>query len=96
MFDSKGFLIGSSTHDNDMLPNIAGFLEMLKGLKPKGRSAAVFGSFGWGGGACKEIENVLKEAGLEPVLPSLGIQFVPDQQEFVKCYEFGKQFVEKL
>ena len=31
MLDAKGFLIGSSTHDNDMLPAMAGFLEFLKG-----------------------------------------------------------------
>ena len=44
MFDAKGFIIGSSTHDNDMLPNLAGFLEFLKGLKPKNRLGGAFGS----------------------------------------------------
>ncbi|MCM8771040.1 MAG: flavodoxin domain-containing protein, partial [Candidatus Omnitrophica bacterium] len=40
MLNAKGFIFGSSTHDNDMLPTIAGFLEFLKGLKPKNRIAA--------------------------------------------------------
>ncbi|MCM8757937.1 MAG: flavodoxin domain-containing protein, partial [Candidatus Omnitrophica bacterium] len=56
MLDAKGFVFGSSTHDNDMLPTIAGFLEFLKGLKPKNRVACIFGSYGWAGGAIKNIE----------------------------------------
>ena len=55
MLEAKAFLIGSSTHDNDMLTSVAGFLEFLKGLKPKNRVAAAFGSYGWSGGAVAEI-----------------------------------------
>jgi flavorubredoxin len=92
MLDAKGFLIGSSTHDNDMLPNIAGFLELLKGLKPKGRLAAAFGSYGWAGGAAASIEKALKESGVDIKMPSLSCKYVPDASEEVKCYEFGKDF----
>ena len=96
MLDAKGFLIGSSTHGNDMLPHIAGFLEFLKGLKPKNRIAAAFGSYGWAGGATKKIEEVLKEGGIEIAQPSIGVQYVPDKNEEVKCFEFGKAFSKKL
>jgi len=96
MLDAKGFLVGSSTHDNDMLPNIAGFLELLKGLKPKGRLAAAFGSYGWAGGAAASIEKVLKEAGAEINMPSIACRYVPDTEETVKCYEFGKDFAKTL
>jgi len=96
MLDAKGYIIGSSTHDNDMLPNIAGFLEFLKGLKPKNRIASVFGSYGWAGGAIKSIENMLKETGIEIVQPSLGVQYVPDENELKKCYEFGRDFAKKI
>jgi flavorubredoxin len=95
MLDAKGFLIGSSTHDNDMLPNIAAFLEFLKGLKPKNRKAAAFGSYGWAGGATKEIEKVLGEGGME-VVPSISFQFVPNDDEMKKCYEFGKEFAKNI
>jgi flavorubredoxin len=96
MLDSKGFLIGSSTHDNDMLPNIAGFLELLKGFRPKNRIAAVFGSFGWGGGAVKEIEGVLENAGITLAQPGLGVRYIPDEKELLSCYTFGREFAEKL
>ena len=96
MLDAKGFIIGSSTHDNDMLPTIAAFLEFLKGLKPKNRVASVFGSYGWAGGAQEEIEGVLKETGIELVQPGLAVKYVPDNHELNLCYEFGKEFAKKI
>ncbi|MBC7189205.1 flavodoxin domain-containing protein [Candidatus Aerophobetes bacterium] len=96
MLDAKGFIVGSSTHDNDMLPTISGFLQFIKGLKPKDRIAAVFGSYGWGGGAVRAIEKVLKESGVEIVLEPLSFKFVPDERELEKCYLFGKEFARAL
>jgi flavorubredoxin len=96
MLDAKGFIIGSSTHDNDMLTNIAGFLEFLKGLKPKGRIAAAFGSYGWAGGGVAAIEKVLKETGIEIAGPSLSVKYVPDEAELKRCYEFGVDFAKKM
>lgn len=92
MLDAAGFLVGSSTHDNDMLPSIAGFLELLKGLKPKNRVGAAFGSYGWSGGAVASIEKVLRDAGIEAGSGSVSCKFVPDREEAAKCYEFGRQF----
>lgn len=96
MLDARGFLFGCSTHDNDMLPNMAGFLELLKGLKPRQRQTAVFGSYGWGGGAIKEIEEVLHKTGLPAALPALGQQYVPDAAGWQRCYEFGVNFARLL
>ena len=96
MLDAKGFLIGSSTHDNDMLSTMAGFLEFLKGLKPKNRIAAAFGSHGWAGGAVPSMEKELKEAGIVDLMPSISCKYVPDQDEVKRCYEFGKEFAAKV
>jgi flavorubredoxin len=79
-----------------MLPNFVGFLKFLKGLKPKNRVAAVFGSYGWGGGAIKSIENILKETGMKLAQPSLSVQYLPDENEVKSCYEFGRNFAKKL
>jgi anaerobic nitric oxide reductase flavorubredoxin len=94
--EAKGYLIGSSTHDNDMLPTIAGFLEFFKGLKPQNRLAAVFGSYGWAGGAVKNIEEILKSAGIPLAQPSISAKYVPDENEIKQCYEFGKAFAAKI
>ena len=96
MLDARGFLFGSSTHDNDMLPQISGFLELVKGFKAKNRIAGVFGSFGWAGGAVKEIEEVVKLSGIELAVPSISAKFVPDTDELNACYEFGRSFAGKI
>ena len=96
MLEAKAFIIGSSTHDNDMLTAIAGFLEFLKGLKPKNRIAAAFGSYGWSGGAVASIEKVLKEGGIEVVQPGIGVKYLPDGNEWKNIYQFGKDFAAKV
>jgi len=96
ILDARGFIIGSSTHDNDMLPSMTAFMGFLKGLKPKKRIAAAFGSYGWGGGAVRSIEKELKEAGIEVVQESVSVKYVPDDSESRKCREFGAEFARKL
>ena len=92
MLDAKGFMFGSSTHDNSMLPNFAGFLEFVKGLAPKNRLTSVFGSYGWAGGAIKAIEEVLKAAGMSPAVAGLGVKYAPDENELKRCYDYGRDF----
>lgn len=48
------------------------------------------------GGAVKEIEDILKETGIELVQPGLSVKYVPDENEMKRCYEFGRDFTEKL
>jgi anaerobic nitric oxide reductase flavorubredoxin len=95
MLSAKGFIFGSSTHDNDMLPNIAAFLEIVKGLKAKGRKAGFFGSYGWAGGATKEMQEMLKDSGIVGG-PEISVKYVPDAAELDACFEFGVKFAESL
>ncbi|MBS7629735.1 flavodoxin domain-containing protein, partial [Candidatus Bathyarchaeota archaeon] len=96
LLNSKGLLLGSSTINNDIIPTVAPILEDLKGLKPKGKVAAAFGSYGWGGGAVKTMEETLKKAGFDIVQPGLSINWVPDREELKRCFDFGKEFAERI
>ncbi|MFA5350325.1 MAG: flavodoxin domain-containing protein [Candidatus Omnitrophota bacterium] len=96
MLTSQGFLFGSSTHDNDMLPNIAAFLEIVKGLKPKGRQIGFFGSYGWAGGAVQEMQEVLKNSGADISISGVSVKYAPDKEELKACFEFGNQFAKLL
>lgn len=92
MLTAKGFIFGSSTHDNDMLPNIAAFLEIVKGLKTKGRQVGFFGSYGWAGGATKEMQEALKDSGADFTAGEISFKYVPDESELKSCFEFGGKF----
>ncbi|MCK9432134.1 MAG: flavodoxin domain-containing protein [Candidatus Omnitrophota bacterium] len=96
MLSARGFLFGSSTHDNDMLPNIAAFLELVKGFKPAGRQAGFFGSCGWAGGAVKEMREMLKYSGINEAVPGVSCQYVPDEAALEECFKFGVKFAQEL
>lgn len=94
---ARGCLIGSPTLNNSMYPKVGEMLTYLRGLRPKNRIMGAFGSFGWGGGAIKEIYEELKKiSGIEIFEPGLGINYKASLQEQEKCREFGRQFAEKL
>jgi len=96
LLDTKCLLVGSSTHDNNMLPNIAGFLDLIKGLKLKGRKGAAFGSYGWSGEAVNNIEKILIESGIEIVQPPLSVKYVPSESDLNACFDYGKKIAGML
>jgi anaerobic nitric oxide reductase flavorubredoxin len=95
-WQARGCLIGSPTLNNSMFPTIAEFLSYLKGLRPKNRIVGAFGSYGWGGGAVKDIYEELKKMGLEIVEPGVQVIYKPSADEEQRCYEFGRNFADKV
>ncbi len=95
-WQARGCLIGSPTLNNSMFPTIAAFLSYLKGLRPKNRIAGAFGSYGWGGGAVKDIYEELKKMGIEIVEPGVQVIYKPTADEEQRCYEFGREFAGKV
>jgi anaerobic nitric oxide reductase flavorubredoxin len=96
LLDAKGILIGSSTINSGVLATMAPFLEELQGLRPVNKVAAAFGSYGWGGGAVKTIEEKLQKAGIKIIAPAITVNWVPDKNELQKCVEFGREFAKKV
>jgi flavorubredoxin len=93
---ARGLLVGSATHNGDMLLNIAAFMEDLKGLKPVGKVGAAFGSHGWAGRAVDRLRQALEDAGVEVFDEGFSFQFEPDQDELEQARQFGHAFAEKL
>jgi len=93
---SRGFLLGGPTLNNIMYPSVANFLTYLRGLRPKNRIAAAFGSYGWGGGAVKEAYEVFKKIGLETVEPGMEINFRPSFEDEQRCFEYGASFARSV
>jgi len=89
---ARGCLIGSPTLNNSMFPTVGDFLVYLKGLRPKDRIVGAFGSYGWGGGAVKDIYEEFRKIGLEAVEPGLQVLYRPSAEDEDKCYEFGREF----
>ena len=94
VFKSKMILVGSPTVNNGYLHSIAGILEMIKGMKLKGKKAAAFGSYGWSGEAVGQITESLKKAGFEIINEGIKQMWTPDEEMRRQCIEFGKEIVQ--
>jgi flavorubredoxin len=95
MLEAKGILLGSPTLNNGMFPTMGDFLTYMKGLRPKGKIFGLFGSYGWGGGAIKEMRKNLGEEKFEVWENELGIQYIPDPEEIKSAIQFGREFARK-
>ncbi|MDK9760190.1 rubredoxin, partial [Vibrio sp. D173a] len=93
IFRSKGVLLGSSTMNNVMMPQIAALLEEMHGLRFADKKAAAFGSSGWTGGAVKRIDSRLREANFE-VSPPQHIHWKPDTDALRQCIDYGATLAE--
>jgi flavorubredoxin len=94
LLDAAGALFGSPTLNYGMMPSIGGLLIYLKGLKPAGRLAATFGTYGWSGGAQKDMEELLQKAGML-LEPALTLNWAPSADDLAKCEDFGFAFANK-
>ena len=92
VFKSKAILVGSPTVNNGYLYSIAGILEMIKGMKLKGKKASAFGSYGWSGEAVSQILEALKKAGFEVTDDGIKQPWTPDAEMKEQCIEFGRNF----
>jgi flavorubredoxin len=93
--EARGLLLGSPTLNNGVFPTVAEFSTYIKGLRPKGRIAAVFGSYGWGAGATKTLVADLQAAGME-VVEDLQVKFVPIGEELDKCEGLGRRVAQRI
>jgi flavorubredoxin len=91
VLDARAVVLGSPTLNNCLFPTVSDFLTYMKGLKPKNKIGAAFGSYGWSGEAVKLISQELEAMKFDLVDPGVKIQYVPDQEDLNACIEFGKK-----
>jgi flavorubredoxin len=91
MLDAAAFAVGSPTLNNGIFPTVGDFLVYLKGLRPQKKKAVAFGSYGWGGGGVKAIEQGLKDAGIGVLGPGLQVRYRPYGRELERCRKLGEQ-----
>lgn len=92
LLDARALLLGSPTLHHGMLHRIAGYLQYLAGVKPPGKIAGTFGSYGWSSGATKQMDAMLAEIGFEMPLPSYTQKYRPSAEELQAAREWGAQF----
>jgi flavorubredoxin len=96
LLEAKAVLVGSPTLNNGLFPTVASFLAYMKGLKPRKKIGAAFGSYGWGGGAKRAVEAELKAAGIEVIESDLDFNYRPVEEELKMAVDFGRDIARKV
>jgi len=96
VLDARALIVGSPTLNNGIFPVIADVMTYIKGLKPKNRLAAAFGSYGWSGEAVKILNQEFQTMGMQIVDDGFKVQYVPDNDALGKCFELGQKIGQKI
>jgi anaerobic nitric oxide reductase flavorubredoxin len=91
IFRSKTILFGSPTINRGILNAMAALIEMVAGLRFKGKKAAAFGCYGWSGESVKILNEALGKAGLEVVHEGLRTMWEPGDDEVAQALQFGRE-----
>ena len=91
VLDAAAVIVGSPTINNQLFPTVSDFLTYMKGLKPKNKIGAAFGSYGWSGESVKLITQELEAMKFDIIDPGVKIQYVPDQDGKNACLELGRK-----
>ncbi|MBT3312024.1 MAG: FprA family A-type flavoprotein [Desulfobacterales bacterium] len=91
VMDAGAVVVGSPTLNNNIYPTVIDFLTYMKGLKPKDKIGAAFGSFGWSGESVKQINQELESMKFDIIDPGVKIKYIPDQDGLNSCFELGKK-----
>ncbi len=89
VLDAKAIILGSPTLNNNIMPAMADVLTYMKGLRPKQKIGAAFGSFGWSGEAVKHLNAYMEEMGFDIVHDGVKIKNVPTHDSLKECTEIG-------
>ena len=90
VFKSRAILVGSPTIGKGITSAMAGVLEMIEGLRFKGKKAAAFGCYGWSGEAVAKRNKNLVASGFALLNDGLKALWDPDADAVAGCKEYGK------
>lgn len=96
LLEAKALIVGSPTLHHGMLHRVAGYLQYLSGLRPQGRIAGIFGSYGWSKGAEKQIRERLDQIGIEVPVEDFLVKFRPTEEDLAAAELWGASIAEAI
>jgi flavorubredoxin len=92
---NRGVMIGAPTYEGALFPPVLGALNHAALKRIVNKKAAMFGSYGWSGGAVRNIRQVV-----EPLKWELGetLEFIgyPTHADLARGWEFGRKFADSI
>jgi flavorubredoxin len=95
LVDSRAIVLGAPTVLSGAHPLAVYGTYLAKALRPPAKFAAVVSSYGWGGGAVKQIQETLGSTKLE-IVGAVEINGPPTEADASKIVELGKTLAKKI
>ncbi len=95
LVDSRALVLGTPTVFGGMHPLAMYGAYLIKALKPPIKYFAILSSYGWGGGAIKQVLDILGSSKIE-LIDKVEINGPPTQKDYEKIIQVGKKLVEKI
>jgi len=95
LVDASAVVVGSPTLLGGIHPLVGTLVGLIRGLRPRVKQAAIFGSYGWAGGAADQIKNILQPSGFE-IIDILKVRGKPKKEDFDKAENLGKLVAKKV
>jgi flavorubredoxin len=94
--DAGAIIVGSPTLNNGLFPTVGDFLTYLKGLRPKNKIGAAFGSYGWSGEAVSVINQALEDIKFNVLFPGIKVQYIPTDEGIAACRDIAEKIAQSL
>jgi len=95
LVDSRAIVLGAPTVLGGAHPLAVYAAHLFKALRPPTRFAVLLSSYGWGGGAIRQIQEMLSGFKIE-VVGALEINGPPTDQDMKRVAEVGKKLAKKI
>lgn len=92
---SKGIVVGSPTLNQEIYPDIAGFLSYMKGLRPFDKVSAAFGSYGWSGEAVGKITDIFEDLDFN-IAGTVKWKFKASEDKLSELNELGRKIAQSI
>ncbi|MGQ9628317.1 MAG: FprA family A-type flavoprotein [Anaerolineae bacterium] len=90
-----GVMIGAPTYEVTLFPPVAQVLDVAVLKRVSNKKVAMFGSYGWSGGALKHLKKIIEPLNWE-LVDSFEFAGGPTEKELKKGEEFGARFAELI
>jgi flavorubredoxin len=95
LVDSRAIVLGAPTVLGGAHPLAVYATYLFKALRPPTKFAVLLSSYGWGGGAIKQIQEMLGQFKIE-VVSALEINGPPTEENMRQIVEIGKTLAKKV
>ena len=95
LVDTSALVLGSPTVLNGPHPVASYALTLVGALKPRLKLAAFFGSYGWAGGAAKQVQSAIEPLKLE-LVGALDVKGPANEEVLQQATELGKKVAQRI